>query len=125
MSDCTAREAIISEGSDLDRCTVTQSVIGIRTIIRQGANITRSVLLGADYYDIEDRREARDDQPRLGIGCDAHLDGVIVDKNARIGDGVRLTNEKQIQHGDGPGYYIRDGIVVVPKDATVPAGTIA
>jgi glucose-1-phosphate adenylyltransferase len=52
------------------------------------------------------------------------LDRVIVDKNVRIGDGVRLVNERGTQHADGDGYCIRNGIVIVPKDATVPAGTV-
>ncbi len=63
-------------------------------------------------------------QPRLGIGRDAVLDGVIVDKNARIGDGARLVNERGITEADGDGWCIRDGIIVVPKAAVIPAGTI-
>ena len=56
-------------------------------------------------------------------GRDVVLDGVIVDKNARIGDGARLVNERGVQKQDGDGYYIREGIIVVPKDGVVPAGT--
>jgi glucose-1-phosphate adenylyltransferase len=52
------------------------------------------------------------------------LDRVVVDKNARIGDGARLTNANGIDHADGDGYHIRDGIIIVPKAATVPAGTV-
>jgi glucose-1-phosphate adenylyltransferase len=66
---------------------------------------------------------ARGDNPRLGIGCDVVLDRVIVDKNARVGDGASLTNEKGVKEADGDGYYIRDGIVVVPKDGVIKAGT--
>jgi len=50
------------------------------------------------------------------------LDRVIVDKNARIGDGVRLVNTAGIDHADGPGYHIRNGIIIVPKGAQIPAG---
>ena len=52
------------------------------------------------------------------------LDRVIVDKNARIGDGVRLTNAAGLQEGEGPGYVIRNGVIIVPKDGVVPAGTV-
>ena len=58
----------------------------------------------------------------LGIGRDTVLDRVIVDKNARIGDGVRLVNAAGVDHADGSGYYIRNGIVIVPKGAQIPAG---
>jgi glucose-1-phosphate adenylyltransferase len=62
--------------------------------------------------------------PALGIGRDVVLDRVIVDKNARIGAGVRLVNEQRIQHADGDGWYIREGIVVVPKGGVVRPGTV-
>ena len=60
----------------------------------------------------------------LGIGKDAVLDKVIVDKNARIGDGVRLTNERGIENADGDGYHIRSGIIIVPKGGVVKPGTV-
>jgi glucose-1-phosphate adenylyltransferase len=66
---------------------------------------------------------ARGDNPPLGIGREVVLDKVIVDKNARIGDGAQLTNEAGVQDADGDGYYIRDGIIVVPKDGVIKAGT--
>jgi len=52
------------------------------------------------------------------------LDRVIVDKNARIGHGVRLVNEAGVQEADGDGYYIRNGIIIVPKGATLPNGMV-
>ena len=116
-------EAILCEGGYLDHCTVRESVVGIRTTIARGAQVTRSVLLGADFYD-EGAPSDADIQPRFGIGRDAVLDRVIVDKNARIGDGVRLVNEQGLAEADGEGYCIRDGIIVVPKGAVIPSGTI-
>jgi glucose-1-phosphate adenylyltransferase len=102
---------------------VRESVVGIRTTIARGAQVTRSVLLGADFYD-PGPPDATSTMPRLGIGHDAVLDRVIVDKNARIGDGVRLVNADGVTEADGEGYCIRDGIIVVPKGAVVPPGTI-
>ena len=95
-------EALIAEGAYLDNCEVERSVVGIRTTIQSGAKVTRSILLGADYYEDDGT-----DLP-LGIGRDAVLDRVIVDKNARIGDGARLVNDRGIQDADGDGYYIRE-----------------
>jgi glucose-1-phosphate adenylyltransferase len=123
FSDCTVRDAVIAEGCYLDRATVQDSIVGIRTNIHSGAIIRRSVLLGADYYEADDDVPARGGNPRLGIGRDVVLDRVIVDKNARIGDGARLLNEAGVEKADGDGYFIRDGIVVVPKDSVVKPGT--
>ena len=83
----------------------------------------RSVLLGADYYETDDEAPAKGNAPRLGIGRDVVLDRVIVDKNARVGDGARLVNEARIDHADGDGYYIRNGVIIVPKDGVVQPGT--
>jgi glucose-1-phosphate adenylyltransferase len=125
LANAVVRDAIIAEGCDIDqRCAIEHSVIGIRANIRAGTRITRSVLLGADFYESDDEAPARGDNPRLGIGRDVVLDRVIVDKNARIGDGVRLTNEAGVQESNGDGYYIRGGIIVVPKDGVIKAGTI-
>jgi glucose-1-phosphate adenylyltransferase len=117
------RDAIIAEGCFLDRSTVEASIIGIRTNIQAGATIRRSVLLGADYFEVDNLAPARGDNPRLGIGRDVVLDKVIVDKNARIGDGARLVNEAGTEEADGDGYYIRNGVVIVPKDGVIAPGT--
>jgi glucose-1-phosphate adenylyltransferase len=123
LSDCAARDAIIAEGCYLDRSTIEQSIVGIRTHIESGATIRRSVLLGADFYEADDEAPARSGNPRLGIGRDVVLDRVIVDKNARIGDGAHLVNDAGVQHADGDGYYIRDGVIIVPKDGVINSGT--
>ena len=118
--DSRLESSIVAEGCYLDRCAISSSVVGIRMKIKPGASVTRSVLLGADYYE-EDTAA----QPiPLGIGRDVVLDRVIVDKNARIGDGVRLVNESGLQHADGDGYYIRNGIIIVPKSARIGEGVV-
>ena len=116
--DCHVSSSIVAEGCHLERCDIASSVVGIRSHIGTGARVTRSVLLGADFY--EEETDAND--VMLGIGRDVVLDGVIVDKNARIGDGVRLVNEAGVDHADGDGYYIRNGIIIVPKGAKIPNG---
>ena len=119
--DCRIDASIIAEGCYLDRCEIQESVVGIRTRIADGARITRSVLLGADFYEEEVAVSA----VALGIGRGVVLDRVIVDKNARIGDGVRLVNDSGIEHADGDGFYIRNRIIIVPKGAQVRAGVTA
>jgi glucose-1-phosphate adenylyltransferase len=119
--DCRVDASIVAEGCYLDRCEIRESVVGIRTHIESGTRITRSVLLGADFYEEEMAASA----VPLGIGRDVVLDRVIVDKNARIADGVRLVNDSRIDHADGDGFYIRNGIIIVPKGAQVRAGVTA
>jgi glucose-1-phosphate adenylyltransferase len=122
VNDCTLREVIIAEGCYLDRCAIESSVIGIRTTIQPGAEIRRSVLLGADFYEADDDATVRGEGPRIGIGRDVVLDRVIIDKNARIGDGARLVNEAGTKDADGDGYFIRSGVIVVPKDGVIKPG---
>jgi glucose-1-phosphate adenylyltransferase len=124
FNDCTLREAIVTEGCIVDRATIEQSIVGIRTNVQRGASIRRSALLGADFYEADDDAPPIDSSLRLGIGRDVTLDRVIVDKNARIGEGARLVNEAGVDHCDGDGYYIRNGIIVVPKDGVIKPGTI-
>jgi glucose-1-phosphate adenylyltransferase len=117
MRSCSVRESIVSEGCFLEQCTIEQSVIGLRTHVSKGTRITRSVLLGADMYEVEGGA-------RLGIGRDVTLDRVIIDKNATIGDGARLVNTAGVVEADGDGYFIRSGIVIVPKGGHIRPGTI-
>ena len=118
--DCRIDSSIIAEGCYLDACSVRESVIGIRTHVHPGSTITRSILLGADFYE----EELESNSIPLGIGRDVVLDRVIVDKNARIGDGVRLVNESGVPEADGDGYYIRNGIIIVPKGARIQPGVV-
>ena len=83
-----------------------------------------SVLLGADFYDADDDAPAKGDGPGLGIGRNVELDRVIVDKNVRIGDGARLVNVHGVREADGPGCYVRNGIIIIPKDGVIPAETV-
>jgi glucose-1-phosphate adenylyltransferase len=125
LNNCKVDEAVIAEGSYVDHSTITQSIVGLRTRIGRGCAISRSVLLGADFYENDEDAPLFDGHgPDLGIGAGSVLDRVIVDKNARIGDEVRLTNDAGVQNADGDGYHIRNGIIIVPKWAVVPPGTV-
>ena len=115
LVDCVAREAIIAEGCSLERCIVEQSIVGIRTNIQAGTRISRSVLLGADFYEAEPGGFGARCNPRLGIGRDVVLDRVIVDKNARIGDGMKLLNEQGRQDYDGKATISAAELLSYPK----------
>jgi glucose-1-phosphate adenylyltransferase len=119
--ECELRASIIGEGCHFESAVLQSSIVGLRTRVGRGARITRSILLGADVYDTSPPAPG---VPALGVGRDVVLDRVIVDKNARIGDGVRLVNERGVEQADGDGWFIRNGIVVVPKGATIAPETV-
>ena len=126
VEGCTLHRTLLSEGSILMGAEIERSVVGIRSRIGEGVRIRESLVLGADYYEsLEeiDRAQARG-LPPVGIGSGSVIERAIVDKNARIGRGVRIANETGVLETDGPGYYIRDGIVIVPKDGVIPDGTV-
>jgi len=127
FNNCHVNQSIISEGCIMNRATVNRSVIGIRTRIDFGATVEDTYVMGADYYQgIEDMAEdARRGAPRMGIGEGSVIRNAIIDKNARIGAGVRLVNERGQREFIAPdeSYFIRDGIIIVPKNATIRDGT--
>jgi glucose-1-phosphate adenylyltransferase len=126
VDGCSIDQAVIAEGAIMDKCQVAQSIVGIRSRIAPGCRISNSVLLGADFYEKDDDAPTHDGSgPELGIGEGSVLDRVIVDKNARIGKGVRLTNEARVENADGDGFHIRNGIIIVPKWGVVRDGTVA
>lgn len=120
LTECTIHESILSDGSILHASEITSSIIGVRAVVRRDTVIQRSVVLGATHYETD----APDGVPGLGIGEGCHIRNAIIDFNARIGDGCRLLNAEGLEHADGEGWHIRDGVIVVPGSAVLPAGTV-
>jgi len=110
--------AIVSSGSFLRDATVEHSIVGLRSRIH-GATLRNTLVMGADV----DYPDAPRGAPPVGIGAGTRIENAIVDKNARIGRHVKLINEAGVQEADGNGWVIREGIVVVAKNAIVPDGT--
>jgi glucose-1-phosphate adenylyltransferase len=121
VNGATLRNAIISDGCIVSDAHIERSVVGIRSIIQSGATIRNSIIMGADYFE-QDRQGEHNDAPLLGIGRNCVIDRAIIDKNARIADGVVITPEGKPNDFDSEKYFIRDGIVVIPKDTTIPTG---
>jgi glucose-1-phosphate adenylyltransferase len=91
-----------------------------------GTVLNRTILLGSDYYE---SRESIDDheksgKPRLGVGANCRIENTIVDKNARIGDNVIISPTGKPEKVDHSHYYVRDGIVIIPKNAVIPHGMV-
>jgi glucose-1-phosphate adenylyltransferase len=122
VNGASIRQAIVADGCIITDARIDRAVIGLRSVIESGATIRNSVLMGADFYEGEGPPPAPG-KPPLGIGRNAVIDGAIIDKNARIGDGVVITPEGKPANVDGGNYYIRDGVVVVPKGAVISDGT--
>jgi glucose-1-phosphate adenylyltransferase len=128
IEESEIRDSIISDGCILLGATVNNSVIGLRSRIGRGVQIDASIVMGADYYQslLEMRNDLLAELPRVGIGEESIIRRAIIDKNARIGSGVRLLNEAGVVDADAKdeSYYIRDGIIIVPKNAVIPNGTV-
>jgi glucose-1-phosphate adenylyltransferase len=126
VEGCSMRRTLLSEGCILMGAQIERSVIGIRSRVGRGTRIEDALVLGADEYEsLEeiDRAQAKG-LPPVGIGEDCHIRRAIIDKNARVGRGVRILNEAAEQEKDGEGWFIRDGIVIVPKGGVIPDGTV-
>jgi glucose-1-phosphate adenylyltransferase len=118
--------AVISEGCILNHAVISHSIIGLRSIVGPATVVNRTILLGSDYYEsyesiIEHEKVGR---PRIGIGANCRIDNTIVDKNARIGNNVVISPVGKPADVDHPLYYIRDGIVIIPKNGVIPHGTV-
>jgi glucose-1-phosphate adenylyltransferase len=126
IDDCTIVRSLVTEGVILDHCRLERSVIGIRSRIQRGATVSESLIMGADFYQLPDAIQSDIDSgiPPMGIGEGAVVERAIVDKNARIGSGVKIVNAEGRTEADGDNYYIRDGVVVIPKGVVVPDGTV-
>ena len=122
LEQCDIRDSLISDGCIVHNVSINRSVIGVRSIINKNTTITDSIIMGADYYE---RREIGDEERiKLGIGNNCIIERAIIDKNACIGNDVKIINQKKLDYREGKGYVIKDGIVVVEKGAVIPDGTI-
>lgn len=123
--DCRIHNSIVSDGCLIRDSVIEECVLGIRSRVNRGSVLRRTVMMGADYLETLEEWERYKPAPLpLGIGENVVIENAIIDKNARVGDGCIIRNHKGVAHEDGEFYHIRDGIVVIPKDAVVPPGTV-
>ncbi len=117
--------SIVNEGCIINEATIRRSIVGIRSRIESGTHFDQVLMMGADDYetldDLEENRAAG--RPDIGVGKFCTIRNAILDKGVRIGNNVRLLNEAGIQEADGPNYFIRDGIIIIPKEAVIPDNT--
>ncbi len=124
ISGTTLEHTIIAEASIINASRIENSVIGIRSRIGTGTNLVSCYMMGADYFEtLEQMADSRaNGLPKIGIGDRCYLKNCIIDKNVRIGDDVRIIGGDHLEPADHPLYTIKDGIVVIKKNAVVPNG---
>ena len=118
--------AVISDGCIINHAKIANSIIGLRMIVGPGTEMNRVVALGCDYFESAESivEHERTGKPRVGIGSNCKIENAIIDKNARIGNDVTISPVGKPENFDHPLYFIRDGIVVIPKGASIPHGTV-
>jgi glucose-1-phosphate adenylyltransferase len=128
VQNCDIDNSMISEGCILNGVYARSSIFGLRSRIDKGARIENSIIMGSDFFEsIEEiQKNTTNRIPAVGIGQNTTIRRAIIDKNTRIGNNVQLVNHNNIETADGENgcYYIREGIIIVPKNATIPDGTI-
>ena len=128
IEESEINDSIVSDGCIINGAKIMNSVIGLRSRISKGVHLDASFVMGADFYQTfeEMANDMRQNLPRVGIGEGSVVRRAIIDKNARIGKNAKLLNEGGVTEIDGPSgsYFIRDGIIIVPKNAVIPDGTV-
>ncbi len=122
INHCAVTSSVLCEGSIITGARIVDSIVGIRAVVRSGSTLERSIVMGANTF--ERIEESKRQEIAVGIGRDCQIRNAIIDFNARIGDGCRLVNEAGVLEAETENYAIRGGIIVVPKNATLPPGTV-
>jgi glucose-1-phosphate adenylyltransferase len=118
--------SILCEGSIINQSQINHSIVGIRSRIGQNSVLERTVMMGADIFETKDQIKRNQELgiPDLGIGRDCEIQNAILDKNVRIGNHVKIINTRNVSEEAFENYVIRDGIVVIAKNAVIPDGTV-
>jgi glucose-1-phosphate adenylyltransferase len=128
LHNCDIDNSMVTEGCILNGVYARNSIIGLRSRIDAGTRIENSIVMGSDFYESLDeiRENLTSSRPHIGIGPNTVINCAIVDKNVRIGRDVRLVNRSRVDSFDSEdgSFYIRDGLVIVPKNSTIPDGTV-
>ena len=127
LHGCDIDNSMVAEGCILNGVYARNSIIGLRSRVDPGVKIENSIVMGSDFFESLDEMKANlaVGTPHIGIGNNTLIRNAIIDKNVRIGQNVKLLNIANVQEKDGPNgcYFIRDGIIIVPKNSVVPDGT--
>jgi glucose-1-phosphate adenylyltransferase len=120
--DSRLSDAIVSEGCCVEGAQLSRVVIGLRSQVNPGAVLTDVIMMGQDSYETAEQIEEMAGLPPRGVGKNCHITRAILDRNARIGEGVVIASHEGKPDEDGDCYYVRDGVVIIPKNGIVPDG---
>ncbi len=117
--------SLVSDGCIIDQAQIRDTILWLRSIIGQGCSLSRTVVMGNDFYESDESLafHAARNEPRMGIGHNTRIENAIIDKNARVGDHCVISPDGKPREVDHALYHIRDGVVVIPKNVLVPHGT--
>ncbi len=126
VENCEIHYSLISDGAIIEGSKLVNTIIGNRSLLSANSYLERVIMMGADYYESVEERRINDEQHRapIGVGRNCVIKNAILDKDVRIGNSVWIVNDKKLNFFDADNYHIRDGIVVVPKHAFIPDGTV-
>ncbi len=124
VNGCSIKHSIVCEGCIIENCEIERSIIGIRSRINPGVHLKNTIIMGADFYQTlnEIELDTRAGSPIVGLGKNVVIENAIIDKNARIGDNVCLINENKLTDCEEEGFEVREGIIVVHKNAIIKSG---
>jgi glucose-1-phosphate adenylyltransferase len=121
--DVSLDQALLADGCLIEKAEIRHALIGNRSVLQEHVTLRDTIMMGADYYEPRPGHTVPEGPP-LGIGRGSCIQGAIIDKNARVGPGVRIEPFPPGTDIDAECWAVRDGIVVVPKNTTIPAGTV-
>jgi len=126
INGARSHRVLLADGCIVDVADLERCVIGVRSVIRAGSRLENTVMMGADRYERPEdfARNAALGQPDIGVGPGCHIRRAIIDKNARIGAGCRLSPLGLAEKAETPAWYVRDGVLVVKKNAVIAPGTV-
>lgn len=127
INDATIENSLTSEGCIISKAKLKRSVIGVRSIIEGGSDLDGVIVMGADYYQSKETKLENEaaGKPNMGIGKNCKIAKTIIDKNASIGDNVRINVDgKTYEEGDHGKFYCSDGIIIIRKGSVIPSGTV-
>jgi glucose-1-phosphate adenylyltransferase len=118
--------ALVTDGCIINQANIKNTIVGLRTFIGAGTELNRVIILGCDDYENQEsiQKHELEGKPRIGIGAHCKIENAIIDKNARIGNNVTISPAGKPEKFDHELYFIRDGIVIIPKNALIPHGTV-
>jgi len=126
LNGTRARHVLMADGAIVDDSELERCVIGVRSVIRQGTRLENVVMMGADFFERPDDLSSNNNaqRPHVGVGENCVIRNAIIDKNARIGAGCRLSPRGLPEKWETPALFVRDGVIVVKKGAVVAPGTV-